>query len=539
MAGDRAIVAILLLGSVAFVLTSPLSGAFWWSDAPRHALNGIFLKDVLVALPFSAPRQFAFDWYAQYPALTILFYPPLLYILSAPFFLVFGESHAVAQLVVGLHVVGLAFGLHALARCWLDRWSALAAALILLSLPEVEVWGRQVMQDIPALAYLVWAAFFAVRHARQRDDASLYLMVGFVLASLYMKISVGFLAPVLGVFLLRARGVALLAERRVWIAVAIAVVGVLPLAAMTVMFGQANVQSVAEIADTAASRNTLAGWVWYARQAWDSAGPIPLALAAIGLVSSARRGAPDWQRGERLLLLLWVATGYVMLSFIELKDSRFIVILLPPLAIWCGGGLQTLAEALLPRPAWRAAAVASVGVLLLALTPFDPAPRVDGYREAVRVVARLAAPDSVVLFSGKRDGSFIFNMRTESGRPDLYVVRADKLLLSVSVRRELGVGQTAYSEAEIAELLRNLGVSMVVAQRDFWVDLDQMAKLQRVLDGPDFREVSRIFPISNLPIEDKEIRIYQAVGPVRPRPADLSIDLPIIGRRVEGRTAPR
>ena len=42
-------VALAVVAAAALVLffTSALDGDFWWSDAPRHALNGIFLKDVI------------------------------------------------------------------------------------------------------------------------------------------------------------------------------------------------------------------------------------------------------------------------------------------------------------------------------------------------------------------------------------------------------------------------------------------------------------------------------------------------------------
>ena len=34
------------------------------------------------------------QYYVQYPALTILFYPPLFYAVAAPFYAIFGVSHA-------------------------------------------------------------------------------------------------------------------------------------------------------------------------------------------------------------------------------------------------------------------------------------------------------------------------------------------------------------------------------------------------------------------------------------------------------------
>ncbi|HLI21719.1 MAG TPA: hypothetical protein VKV32_11405, partial [Stellaceae bacterium] len=47
-------VATLLLG-----VTAPHHGEFWWSDAPRHALNGVFVKDFVAAMPIHDPVGFA------------------------------------------------------------------------------------------------------------------------------------------------------------------------------------------------------------------------------------------------------------------------------------------------------------------------------------------------------------------------------------------------------------------------------------------------------------------------------------------------
>jgi len=529
---DTSSLLLLLAATVAFYVTSPLDGAFWWSDAPRHGLNGIFLKDVLVALPVGDPKQFALDWYIRYPALTILFYPPLFYALSAPAFLVFGESHAVAQAMVALHALGLGLGTMALARFWLPPPAALATALILLGLPETGLWGRQVMLEIPGLCWLVWAAVFAVAHARAGRTATLAAACACLLAALYTKLSMVFAAPALAALLLRGRG-GMLAERRTWLAAGAFLAGLVPLMALTLLFGQANVQSVVEIADTPATRYSLAGWVWYARALPGMVTWPVLVLAAVGLGGSLAGRVGTWARGERTMLLLWFVLSYLALSFIELKEARHGTILLVPIAVWAAAGLAwVLGLAALPR---QVPALAAALFLALSLA-LNPVPRVDGYAEAARRTAALATPQSAVLFSGKRDGSFVFSMRTVSDRPDLVTIRADKILLSVAVRRELGVAQRDYDEATLLERIRDLGVSVVVAQRDFWTDLEAMARLQRVLDGAEFEEVGRIAVAANVPVEDRELRIYRLRGEVRPRPANMVIDLPIIGRQIEGAT---
>src|SRR5690606_13032157 len=113
---------VLLPVVVMLYLTAPRGGAFWWSDAARHALNAAFVTDLLRDMPFGDPVGYAYRYYAQYPALTILFYPPLLYAITAPFFMLLGVSHEVALGVVFLHYIAFGLGCWRLARYWVDQW---------------------------------------------------------------------------------------------------------------------------------------------------------------------------------------------------------------------------------------------------------------------------------------------------------------------------------------------------------------------------------------------------------------------------------
>src|ERR1700740_3492250 len=94
----RLLVMIIFVGANAALLaTAPTNGDFWWSDAPRHALNGAFVKDFIQAAPWHDPKSWAINYYLQYPALSILFYPPLFYIFEAITYAIFGVSHFAAQ----------------------------------------------------------------------------------------------------------------------------------------------------------------------------------------------------------------------------------------------------------------------------------------------------------------------------------------------------------------------------------------------------------------------------------------------------------
>jgi hypothetical protein len=185
----------------------------------------------------------------------------------------------------------------------------------------------------------------------------------------------------------------------------------------------------------------------------------------------------------------------------------------------------------LPAPALLSGIAAAVTIAWT--FAFAPVPYVGGYAQAADYIAKNAPKNATVVFSGKRDGTFVFDMRAREDRRDIDVIRADKLLLRVAIRRELGVQEKSASPEEIAKMMDDYGVSYIVAQSDFWTDLQTMANLQAALRSDRFEEVTRIPVVANLTVEDRELRIYRNKTPISAERKKLRIDLPIIGRTIE------
>lgn len=517
------IVGLLFLGA-------PSGGAFEWSDAPRHALNGVFVKDLLGGASLHDPTEFAYHYYTQYPALTILFYPPLFYLISAPFYALFGVSQDTALMVVALHYMAFAWGAWRLFRFWLPAWQAGAAALMLVASPEIASWGRQVMLEIPAFAFLIWSAVFFTRYRRENRPILLYAAAALLVLAMYTKLTACFMVIAFVGTLIAERRTMLLRDRHTWIILLLAIVSLIPLIVVTVKFGQANIQSVTGVADAAASRKTLAGWLWYLRQVPDQLGwPLAASTAIASVLALARRNRAELTGHDFLFWLLWICSGYLFFSAIDLKEARHSIFILPPLVL---AAVLLLMHLPIPRLSDVALAALTIAVVFQTLL-FRPVLYVKGYSEAVDFVARHAPSKSAVLFSGYRDGSFIFNMRAREDRRDLSVIRTDKLLLNVAVRRELGVVQKDLNETEISYRINQLGVHYIVAQPGFWNDLLVMQRFERVLASSQFKEVARIPTPANYNAHEKELVIYRNLGVVNQGPAQLELDLPIIGRSIK------
>ena len=520
---------LALVVAVLFLTGAPTDDAFSWPDAPRHALNGAFVLDFVRDHPFTSPTAYAMNYYVKYPALTILFYPPLFYVFLAISYAIFGVSQGAALAAEFLFYAAFSVGCFRLARNWLSPLEAFGAALILTAAPEIAYWGRQVMLEVPAMAFLVWSAVFVIRSMREQRPVWLYLGIALAVLAMYVKVTSGFILVVYFLVLLRERGKNLFSDRHSYFVALAAIISLLPLVVLTLKFGQANVQSASGIADSEVSRASIGGWIWYARQLPGQIGWPCLAFALIG----ALYVLVDKSRASKFLpLSIWFLVGYVFFSAIDLKESRHSVSLLIPVAICAAMGVR----AVLARwPLSAGPAIVALGVITLCLTYVTrPVQYVAGYKEVSDYIAKIAPKDGVIVFSGYRDGSFIFAMRTHEERRDLWTVRSDKLLLRIAVRRSLGVGQKLMSVDEITKMLDGLGVQYVVAQPDFWTDLEAMRRFDEALHTDHFQLVRKFRMAANYHAQETQLVVYRNLGHVATGGGRLNIDIPMINQTVSG-----
>jgi Dolichyl-phosphate-mannose-protein mannosyltransferase len=534
--GSAIVAAVLVAGCLALLLTAPVNGDFWWADAPRHALNGAFVRDFVAAHPINQPVQWAIDYYLRRPALTIMFYPPLFYAAEAITFALAGVSHFVAQFTVSLFALLLGVSSYILARTVLPRWSALGAALLVIGTPETAFWGRQVMLDVPAYALVAAGAACLAGYVTEARPVTIYAAALFVLAAIYTKYNAGFIAPALAVGFVVAKGRAVLRDRHVWIAAGITVIGVLPAIAILLRFGAQNLASMSGLQGTL-PLDSLACWLFYLQTLPAQIGWLTTVLATGGVVLIMKRAGSGKDRWAYALLLAWLAVGYLFFSLISLKEPRDTVMVLLPLAI----AAPLFLLVVLPRKLGEPAGLAlGIGTLLYTLI-FCPVPRVAGYQDIAIYLAKTVPHDGVVLYSGYRDGNLIFDLATITNRSDITVVRVDKLLLSAPVgERRRGIKQADYDEAAIARMLRNLGAAYFVVQPGFWSDLAVMGRFANVVKSSDYVKAAHFDLTGDLSTQDGDqgIDILRPTYPVAPKSGRISIDMPLAGQRFEGTTHP-
>ena len=508
-------------------------GLWYQGDAPAHALDGVFLLDLMRRLPLH-PIDFTFSYYARYPALTTSWYPPFFYLLEGIAYSLFGVSPFIAKgLVLGFALLATFYLI-----TWLRRWVGpelgWAAPLLLLQ-PGFVRWAHAVMLNLPSAA-LSFASLYHWRHwLEHRSRWHLYSAAAFALAATLTY------TPAIGVVLIMIFWAVLdsqirtLLDRRVLATAGICTVLLLPWAVVSMKWDQAHLRLGLLHGDYPFWKPM--SWLQYGKlmphlATW----PILVAsLLSIPVACFSRR----WRK-EILLGVSWFILTYVWFSLFAYRDVRYVLLLAPSLVLLATVtivGICSWVARALPKAACglTVGVLALVMVFHLAAARRVEAPRVSGFKEIVSYIQQLS-PDRFVFYDGYYDHVFTFYMC--AGDPGFHrgVVRSSKLLYAAYVGPRYGpvVERVASSADVVSRLSRECGCRYLVVERTDHLESQAMVYLRQALKGPEFRLV-RTFPVETPDIT--QVDVFEFTGPVT-TPEYFEIPFPVLGSDVVRRVKP-
>ncbi|HEY1206368.1 MAG: glycosyltransferase family 39 protein [Bryobacteraceae bacterium] len=186
-----------------------------YPDEPAHFVGSVMVRDYLASLP-AAPRRFAENYYWHYPYFGVGIWPPLLYLITALWFLIAGVGRVQALLVVAAATAGTASVICSLVRKRAGLVAGFCAGLLFLSLPEVQRWLCAVVADNVVTFFCLAAAACLIRYF---EAASFRSALGFALCAgcaILTKYSAWFLCVLPFAALVALRRFDLLRKRSLW-----------------------------------------------------------------------------------------------------------------------------------------------------------------------------------------------------------------------------------------------------------------------------------------------------------------------------------
>ena len=509
---------------------------FFNNDETRHLMTGVFFRDMLVDGGWRSPRDYAVQYYLQYPVLGLLVWPPLFYLIEGAVMLVFGTSLLVGKLLVVAFAVMACGYLFALVSRTHDRWTATVASLFFVLSPLVLEHSRQVMLEIPALAFMMAALYHAVVHLETERRLHLWLAGFASAAAVLTRFDAAVIAPGLLLVLWLRRDWRVAFRRETWFALVAAGLVTLPVVWLTVTeFGAVHLSTIVP-ADAAQPviRRMLSAALYYPRSLPDQLGWFVLVPALLGTIVALASGD---RRRPAAPYLAMIAATYVTFSAIDEKVPRHSLAWVPAFAALAAYALSlTRGRWLAGRPFGAEMLVAAVIISTAVGSWQTPAPYVRGYAAAAEYVVSRTSASRFVLFDGFLDGDFTYQVRRRDPGRKLWVLRGDKVFYASVINRGAGYTEFVKSDREMEDVLFSYDPEYIVVESPQVGDYLPMAeRLRTVLaTHPERYVLEKQVPVeSNHPLfRQTTLLIYRSV--VRnpwPR-TTLELEMLTLGRRV-------
>lgn len=475
------------------------SEPYFNGDETRHVMTGVFVHDLIRDGAILQMRSYTERYYAQYPCLGLLVWPPGFYVVEGLAMFAFGPSHETGR---GLVLVYLLVGMVFFFRI-VERTHGLATAVIATSLlgisRQVFIDTRAVMLEVPTLACCLAAIDFFERYrisSRRRD------LVAFVIATIAAglhRYDAIFLAPLFAIRLAALGELHRLCTRAVLAAVAAIVLVLGPIYAIAYQtIGQQHALAMGGGSNPVVVKTGLEQITYYPESLEFQLGLIPVFAGILGCLRSLRREA--WERSR----LYWVMIVVVYGSFAVLneQETRHTIYWLPA---WCVFATETV---LWPIRSYGRLKFSAV-LLILVLghgacwTLRQPVPWVRGYGRAAEYVLGHTEGTDVVLFDGHFDGTFIYGVRLRDVDRRIWIVRGDKIVYAMRSDPRNAYVEWKQSEAEILETLRELDpIFVVLEDPPLKFQLPAQTMLRTVVkQHPEEFELVATFAIDNNNIE--------------------------------------
>jgi GT2 family glycosyltransferase len=507
-----------------------------YSDASRHLANGFFWKDYLQSLD-PHPVEFALSYYARYPVINPVSYPPVFYVLEAAAFTVFGPSPFVAKGLVLVFTLLAAL----VTMAWLRRWVAAEAgvlgALVPL-LPEVVRLSHAIMLNVPAFALVVAALYAARRWLDEPDSRWIYPAALLSLLAILCYVPSAILVFVLVAWIVALGRARLLLKPRTLLLAAGCGLVLLPWTMIVIRWAPGHSEMVTPSANTITKLTRYSSLAFYPNHAGSVFGSVTCGLAALGAIAGL--ASRPWRR-ETAVLLVWVAVTVLVLTCLKAREPRYMLPLATPLV--CLGALAIVVPARLVRggmahhvqqalvPAAMLALLAAAAVRAAA----TPIPELRGFQPLVAFLARAASGERI-LYDGACSGVFTVLVRAADPAFRLQIIRGDKLLYIEPVMQLIKPRSFVETPQEVLDALRcRAGCRWLAIEEVSAPGLPAAATLLRaVVAGPEFEHV-RTFCITNPgPLT---IDVYRMRGPIE-TPDAIELPVPMLGAEARVRARP-
>ena len=523
----RQIVTIAALPVLVMLLIDQPDEPVFGGDANRHVMTSVFFRDLIVDGGFTDPKTYAEDYFDQYPALSLLHFPPLFHGVVGGLMSIFGTSVMVARVFNFACFVTSCWLLYLLVRRRNSAELSQVAVTLFALMPMTLDYSRYVMLEMPTLMLCLLCVERFDVWLRGRSTRPLYVAAVAASLAALTRFDAIVLLPTLLLMAAFEGQARRLFGRHVLAASIVALILVSPTYGL-IWYEKGDMhlrQAVESVGGESSKFLTDGCWSFYPVSTTEQAGWVIPLFACIGLLVCLFRGV----RNSAPFLALLLATYLTFTPLAELR-ARHAIYWLPALAYFASIGISAIIERLgrventeaTANAQWQklvAACIcyAAVFVGTTHATLQHPAFVVSGYRHTADVVLQRTKAGDVVLVDAWWDGNFTYHVRHLDADRSRRIVRGDQIFYDFLSVPNIDFQAFVETDLDILKAIRDSNATCVVfedPQPFGHIPLSQKFR-QLVARQP------RVFP----PVEDVSVSLkFPQARPFELRILDVNAD---------------
>lgn len=517
---------IVSLVAISIFLANISHSGLWHPDAPSHALNGIFYKDMIEEWGFLHPVSYAERYYVQYPSLTIGMYPPVFYTVEALFFKVFGVSSLIAGISVLLFtLLGANFFL-LLCRLWFPLGLSVVGSILYLLQPITLFGQRNVMLEMPALAMSIIAVYFLYIGAERHNSWALFLAPVFAALAFLAKQNTVFLLLIWFVWMLAGRRWNVIKSGYFMSGVGIGLFILAPWVTVNLTVGRFYAAAFA-LQEYHMGSHCL----YYLRHAAEIVSCPVVILSTISVVMFTKLRRHDGY----MFALIWVLCVISSILPMRYAEPRYAMFGIPAVIVLSMYAVCFFKERF---GSFFQRGYVSLMVMTLLIAMHVSPQKIWASRDILGVdrAADFVVSDAdcvSVLYDGYFNGNFIFHVRVHDTDRRLFVFRASKVIFSTKMLVELGYDELVDDASQFRDILDRYSIKYVVQEEKDSLNTPANRRLRQWVQGSEFKLLMK-YPIQSRGLNGAigSLLVYEYLNYKKGAIKQIDLDMPIMGRKI-------
>jgi hypothetical protein len=257
-----------------------------------------------------------------------------------------------------------------------------------------------------------------------------------------------------------------------------------------------------------------------------------LILPVLGLAIVSIVGGIFTRDRRSLLFYLWIILCYLQMTYLRAFFARHTIYWIPPFCLFAALSMEYIHLKFSKKYFINALMFILCAYQFSVSYQVSP-PQLKGFEEAARFVID-HRKGNAVFFEGYMDPVMVFFIRKNDKTRDMILLRGSKLLATSAMRRT--ISERVTSEDEIVDIFRRFGVKYIVVEDESYEKVGVYMKLRKLLKSDDFdlkKEIVVEIPKGGANYFPKKLLIYEYKGDGIPAGGKLSMELPIVGQKIE------